>query len=207
MAQMTSNTNQLTGPAWAGDYFSREHLVPGGGKVDASQFNATDAAIVTLTADAAANDTTLAVTALTNPIPSGTLLYFGASKKFALTTAAAAAGATSLTVQALPTALTSGNSATYAGTGTKPKTIIAGTPIGRTYAERDAGTAFGPAGASDDEVFLVAFDVSDASRLNDVELYRHYSLVKENLLPGFSSIVSGVLTLIRKFYDTTKGVA
>ena len=49
MSQMTHSTNQVAGgPVWAGDFLDREHLVPGGAKVDATQFNATDAVIVTV---------------------------------------------------------------------------------------------------------------------------------------------------------------
>ncbi|HRJ51071.1 MAG TPA: hypothetical protein PKU91_11075, partial [Phycisphaerales bacterium] len=85
-----------------------------------------------------------AVAALSGPIPSGTILYFGESKDFATLAAAAAAGATSLTVQALPQIVESGDKATYAGAGTKKKVITSGTLLGRTYAERDANTPYGP---------------------------------------------------------------
>ncbi len=207
MAKMQQNSTQLTSGAWAGDYLSREHLLPGGAKVDASQFLATDGAIVTTTAGASADAVALAVVALTNPIPAGTVLYFGESKEFAMLTANAAAGATSLTVQALPSAIESGDSATYAGAGTMPKTIVSGTQVGRTYAERDSGTAFGPAADADDEVYLVAFDVSDASRNNDIDLYRHGGLVKENLLPQWSTMSSALKAKLRADYQTTKGVS
>ena len=132
MARMTAETTgTLTAPIWAGDFLNREHLVPGGAKVDPAGF----------AADA---------------------------------------------------------------NGFKP--IPSGTPIGRTYAERDAGTAFGPADAADDEVYLVAFAVRDALRNNDVELYRHNSIVKENFLPNFAGIAAGVIAKIRSLYSTTKGV-
>jgi hypothetical protein len=53
--------------------------------------------------------------------------------------------------------------------GRKP--IASGTLLGRTYAERDAKTGFGPAAATDDEIYLLAFDVTDAVFLPDCELY------------------------------------
>ena len=105
MAGVNTYLNQLTSPTWAGDFLDREHLMPGGAKVDASQFMATDGAAVTLTANALVNAVSIAVSALANPIPSGTLLRFGAGK-YAYTTANAAAGAVTIAVEALPVALT-----------------------------------------------------------------------------------------------------
>jgi len=204
---MTAQTNTLTGPSWAGDYFNREHLLPGGAKVVASEFNPTDAVVVTTTAPAAADATSIAVAALSGAIPSGTMLYFGESKEFAMLTAAAAAGATSITVQALPSAIESGDSATYAGAGNTPKTIVSGTLLGRTFAERDAGTNFGPAADADDEVYIVAFDVYDAAINNDVDLYRYGGIVKENQLPQWLTMSAALKAKIRANYQTTKGVA
>jgi hypothetical protein len=207
MAEVSGTTNQLSGPVWAGDFLDREHLMPGGAKLDASQFLATDGATVTLTALAAEGAVALAVAALANSIPAGTLLYFGGAGKFARVTVAAAAGATALTVEALPTALANADVATYAGTGTKPKTVVSGTPVGRTYVERDAGGHFGPAVSTDDEIFLVAFDVTDAAELADVELYRHRSIVKENFLPGWSTMAGALKTALRARYQCTIGQA
>lgn len=204
MSQMTHSTNQVAGgPVWAGDFLDREHLVPGGAKVDATQFNATDAVIVTVGAAGAAVDaTTVPVDALSGPIPSGTVLDFGGDK-FATLTAAAAAAATSLTVRALVTALVDDDTATYKGVG--KKSIAAGTVIGRTYAERTAGTAFGPADDSDDEFYLVAFDVTDAAILDDVELYRYGGIVKENRLPDWATLSATVKAALRAAYSTTVG--
>lgn len=206
MARIVDSSNQQTSAAWAGDFFDREHLIPGGAKLDAAQFLATDGVTVTTTSSAAADATSMAVSALSGALPSGTMLYFGESKEFAMLTAAAAAGATSITVQALPSAIESGDSATYAGT-TGIKRVVSGTAIGRTYAERDAGTAYGPADASDDETYLIAFDVTDASVSPDVELYRHGSIVKETFVPNWSSLTSGVKADIRAAYQTTIGAA
>jgi hypothetical protein len=204
MARITWNANQLSDPVWAGDFGSREHLLPGGAKLLASAFGRTDAVVVTLSASAAAAAVSISVDALTGPIPSGTMLHFN-STEFALTTADAAEGATTITVEALPVALEDNDTATYAGTGAY--TVASGTLVGRTYAERAAGTAFGPWAADDDEVYLVVYDVPDVTVNNDVELYRHGSLVKENFLPGFADLVAGALAAIRANYQTTRGVA
>lgn len=285
MSQVTFSGNTLGSPAWAGDFMNREHLVPGGAKVDAAQFNAEDASVVTVGAAgaaagatsipvdalpaaipsgtilnfgsyapvtvttsgiAAAGATSIPVNALSGPIPSGTVLDFTGAGEFAVLTAPAATGATSLTVEALDAQIESGDTAlfpggtkqarltaaaaaaatsltvdelqfalvdddtaTYAGSGTKKKFIPSGTLLGRTYAERDSGTAFGPAVSSDDEFYLTAFDVPDAERDPLVELYRHKSIVKENFLPAWLTISanSALLADLRANYTTTKGVA
>jgi hypothetical protein len=199
----TNNPATLGVPRWAGDFMGREHLVPGGARLDATQFASLEAVRVTVGGAAAAQGaTSVPVTALTGPIPAGTVLYFG-SGEFARLTAAAAAGATSLTVEALPNALEAADTALYdAGV---LRTVPSGTAIGRTLAERDAATGFGPADAADDEIFLVAFDVTDAVRNPDVELYRHNSIVKENFLPGWAGLASGVKDAIRELYTCTLG--
>ena len=206
MAGVNTYLNQLTSPTWAGDFLDREHLMPGGAKVDASQFMATDGAAVTLTANALVNAVSIAVSALANPIPSGTLLRFGAGK-YAYTTANAAAGAVTIAVEALPVALTSGDKATYKGTGTKPVTIPSGTLLGRTWAERDAGTAFGPAVDADEDIFFLAFDITDATKNNDADLYRHNSIVKENFVPGWANLSSTLKAFVRSRYQCTVGKA
>jgi hypothetical protein len=38
--------------------------------------------------------------------------------------------------------------------------------------------------STDDEIFIVAFDVTDAVTYPDVALYRLQGIVKENYLPG-----------------------
>lgn len=284
MARIVQSTNQLSSPAWAGDWLDREHLVPGGARVDPAQFNATDASVVTVGAGAAAGatsvtvgalpaaipagtilnfgtlapvtvtvndasisagETTFTVTALSGPIPSGTTLDFSAGTnaqlaklsadaaaaattltvfpldgtiantqtalfpggtKQARLTADAAAGATTLTVDELQFALATSDTATYSGT-TGVKLIPSGTPIGRTIAERDAGTAYGPALSTDDEIFLVAFDVTDAALNADVELYRGGSIVKETFVPGWAGLAAALKTAIRAKYQCTVGAA
>jgi hypothetical protein len=203
MAKVTHNANQLTAPRWAGDFLSDDRLVPGGARLDPAQFHGQDAVLVDVgAAGAAANATSVPVDALTGPIPSGTTLHFG-SKKFAILTADAAAGATALTVEALPTALVDADTAWYEGT--QLDTVVSGTLIGRTFAERDASTGFGPAADSDDEFYLVAFDVVDTDNNPDVDLYRHGGMVYENYLPVFSALSSAQKAKIRLLYETSIG--
>jgi len=201
---VTEPTSQTSARAWIGDFLDREHLIPGGAKLDAAQF-AGERAVkpVVGVAGAAQGATSVPVAALTGAIPSGTVLDFGGAK-FARLTAAAAAGATSLTVTALVTALVSGDTATYLPAGAF-KTVPSGTVLGRTIAERDANTGYGPAGDADDEVYILAFDVVDATVNNDVTLYRPGSLVKDNLLPGFAALSSTVKGKLRAAYVCTKG--
>ena len=204
MARIVDNSNQLSAPAWAGDFFDREHMIPGGARLDPAQFNDTDAVVVVVgVAGAAQNAVSIPVAALSGPIPAGTVLWFG-TNKFAELTANAATGATSLTVTAIPTALVSTDTATYQGVGTS-KTVPSGTVVGRTFSERDAGTAYGPAGASDDEVYIICFDVADVTINADCELYRPNSIVKETYLPGFAGLASGVKTKLRANYICTTG--
>lgn len=40
MARMIFEANQLTAPAWCGDYGDREHLMPGGGRLNPADFTA-----------------------------------------------------------------------------------------------------------------------------------------------------------------------
>jgi hypothetical protein len=204
MARITEATNSLTPPAWAGDFLNREHLLPGGAKLDAAQFLATDSVVVVVgAAGAAANATTVPVDALPGALPDNTLLDFG-GKKFARVNGAAVAGATSITVDALATALVDDDTATYAGVGVR--TVRSGTLVGRTYTERDAGTGYGIAADADDEIYLVAFDVPDVSVNNDVDLYRHGGSVKENFLPNFSALSTTLKAAVRSLYETTRGV-
>ncbi len=196
-------------PVWMGDYSSRESILPVPAKVNAAAFLAEDGAeAVVGAAGAAANAVSIPLkTVLKNKIPSGTTLTFNAAtKKFATLTADAPAGANSLAVSAIPTALVEDDKATYAGVG--KKRIPSGTLIGRTYAERDAGTGYGPADVTtpDDQIYLTARDIADADKNDDIELYRHNRTVKENYLPGWTGLATAVKNKIRALYACVKGV-
>jgi hypothetical protein len=171
-------------PRWAGDYRDRDHLVPGGARIDTAQFRNAIGVTVTLTANAAAAAVALTVTALSGPIPQGTLLDFGANK-FARLAADAAKGATSLTVDAIPTAMVIGDTTTWSAANLKK--LPSGTVIGRTIAERDAGTGFGVAADADDEV------------------YRYNSVVYENFLPNFAGLSATLKGKIRDKYVCSVG--
>jgi hypothetical protein len=180
-------------------------MLPGGIKLDAAQFLAPDAVVVTMNASALAAATSLTVVALTGAIPSGTILDFG-TNKLAILTAAAAAGDTTLTVRAIPTAMAGTETATYAGV--EIKTVPSGTLVGRTFTERGTNTPFGPAVNTDDEVYLLPFDVENLSNIDDAEALLPGSFpVKENFLPGWTDLASTLKTVIRSKYATTTGVA
>jgi hypothetical protein len=186
------------------DFLNREHLLPGGVKLTPSAFPKTDAVTVTAAATTAAA-VTLNVAALPGAIPSGTTLNFGGNK-VAITTSAAAAGATTIPIQPLPTTLAGGETATY--TGAALRTIPKATPIGRTITERDASTPFGPADAADDEIFLTAFDIPNADAVGysgDAEVVRHGTIVKENFIPGWTGLASGLKTALRARYTMIRG--
>ena len=81
------------------------------------------------------------------------------------------------------------------------KFIMSGTLIGRTYAERDAGTGYGPADiAADNEIYLLAYDVTDATKDIDCELYYPGLTVYENFLPNWDTLPAPVKAWIRTKY-------
>jgi hypothetical protein len=199
------NTNVLGAPAWMADFGSRDHLEVFPARLVASAFKDANGVLVKANGVAAAAAVAITVDALSGPIPSGTLLYFGETGEFALTTADAAAGATSISVQALPQAIEDNDEAVYSPTGRV--TVKSGTLVGRTFAERDANTGFGPADSADDEIYLLAFDVVDALNDPDCTLYRNGSRVKENYLPDWTAISANapLLADLRANYKCFKG--
>jgi hypothetical protein len=84
---------------------------------------------VTLSAQASAGATSLAVTALSGPIPANTFLDFG--DELVRVTTAAAAGATSLTIDATETIIESADTATFPG-GTIQARVTANAALGAT---------------------------------------------------------------------------
>lgn len=95
------------------------------------------------------------------------------------------------------------------------KHVPSGTVVGRTYAERDAGTGFGPVAvdgtsgaATDEEVRIVAFDVSDAVEYSGFVMLRPGTEVKENFLPEVEggTLAAGVLAAVRENYIAVRGV-
>jgi hypothetical protein len=197
----------LTRPTWAGREINSNDLLPGGSKLDEPSFTAyTAAVVVTLTGAAAAGAVALAVSALTGPIPAGTMLNFGVAKS-AYVTQAAAAAAVALTIAPLVTPLAIGDSARF--NGQYGLMVPAGTFVSRTFAQRAAGTGFHPAIAAEDEYFLTAFEVRDLTLDNDVALVvpgKGFP-IKENFLPNIAGItaVPAVLAALRARYLGTIG--
>ncbi len=213
MARVTIDTNQLTAPAWAADFLSPDKLIPGGAKVVAASFNSGTPYTVTVSdATAAEGDTALGVTALGVAIPAGTVLDFGIDgtttwQMLAKLSADAAAGATSLTVEPLAGGIDDASEATFYADADGRKPIASGTVLGRDWSERDGGAGFGPADTTggDDEIFLVAFDVTDAAVNNDVELVKPGATIYENLLPEWSDLTSALKAQLRSTYVCLKG--
>jgi hypothetical protein len=202
---VTTTGPVLSSGRWMGDFGSRDYIVPGGAKVDATQFTPSDRVVVNVGAAGAAQfAVSVPVDALTGPIPVGTIITFNAGKKLRLSVAALT-GATALTTDPIPLALVDADVSEYVGYG--DLYIPSGTCVGRTIAERDALTGYGPAADADDEFFLVAWDVTDARHVDDVELYRPGGTVYENFLPGFAALSATVKAKIRLLYQCTIGVS
>ena len=208
-----------TAPAWAGTPGHQPKvLVPGGGHLASAQFtNSSNAIVVTASANAAANATSITISALTDNnsatpagtvlIPVGRILDFTGTGKFALLTADAVKGATSLTVEALPQALTSNDVAYH--NPNKSRFVQSGILVGRTIAERDASVGYGPADVTtpDDEIHLLYFDVNNVLDDNEAELYmaKAGNVVYENLLPNWTSFTTAQKTWLRANYTCIKG--
>lgn len=205
-AQTTNPTYAQYNKRWAGDFLNREHLIPGPFRLDAAQFPATGVGALTISvgaggAAAAATSVPVAITG-GGTLPVGTVLRFG-DGKYARTTAEATSATTSLAVEALAAALVADDTANYSPTGNAH--VPSGTIVGRTQAEADAKTGFGPAASTDDFIYIVAFDVVDASDNPDCEMYRPNSQVKTNFLPVWDSLAAALQTAVRSRYICTTG--
>lgn len=189
--------------AWFQDELSRDHVLEEGGLAVASAFPFLGQVVVTAPSGAAAGATSITVNALSGPIPTGTILDWSGTGELSLLTANALAGATTLAVQALDAAIEAADTATYVPAGAR-RYLANGTLVGRTIAERNAGTGFGPyaAGDADSETYLVLYDKHDLDENNELTFARHFSLVSEKYLPA------GVdLAKIRALYETIAGRA
>lgn len=212
MAKMDYGTiAEIGSPRWLQDFRSRDHLIPGGIKLDAAAFPKEGTVVVTVAAAGAPLAAVSIPLASAIPaglkIPSGTVLNFTGVGEFALLTADANPGATALTVEALDAAIEAGDTATYVGTG--KRLVKSGTFVGRTIAERDAAAPFGPVadGDADAESYLLAFSVEDLDEDNDGVLVRPGSVVKENYLPNIAAYTATQLTRLRARYHCVRGVA
>lgn len=192
----------LATPQWAGDFGSRDHLVPGPFKLDPARFKASDVVLVNVgAAGAALGATTVPVDALPGELPAEAVIYFSGTK-YARLSATAAAGATSISVYALPQALVDADVGTWIGSETI--NVPSGTLVSRTIAERDAGTGYGPFRDTDpeSETFLLFFD-SGNFREWDAEMYRPGAQVYENYLPDWATLSATAKAMIRTRYLAT----
>ena len=205
----TSNgTDNFVGtPRWAADFIDpKMHgLAPFPAKVDPTQFLDAQAILVSVTAVANIGDTSLTISQITLPlnvkfIPAGTTLYFGNGKVAVLSalytnevwnidTDNPYTTGTTLSVNALPAAFVGGETAYYLPFPGRCQ-INSGTLVSRTFAARDSGSGFHPAVATDDEFYILAFDIQDANMRNEATLYRSGAglSVKENYLPQWASL-------------------
>lgn len=212
MAYVRQKTNQRAMPVWAGDFGGRDHILPFPGRIDPAQF--ADAAgvrlVVAAGSDVDVGDTTIPINPVVGPIlpfgstlpSSGPLVAAGTMLTFLTpgtttpglpvrVTAPVNIGDSALTVEAVLSDISAGDTAVYSRWSTR--SVLSGTLCGRTYAERDARTGFGPADVGgDDEIFLLLFDVPDALDNPDAVFYRENSVVKENYLPGYAEMISAV---------------
>lgn len=191
-------------PEWCGDFLGREQLVPGGSKVDAAAFPLQTAMTVKLDGAAAVGAVALVVDALAADLLPGAMLNFGGTGAFAFAPNGALAGAVGIVVAPLDKAIADNAEAPVLET--VRKFAPSGTVVGRTYAERDAGTAFGLAGDADDEIAIIAFDRA-LDKITDIDLVRPFAgvTVKENFLPNFAGLSAAVIAAVRARYNCTIG--
>lgn len=204
MAQVTWSSSAFQLPEFAAEELTPDKLLPGGARLNAAQFDAEDAQTITLAAGAvtAGSNRTLNLTAaLRFPIPAGTILDFGAGELCTLTNGAAQ-GATSITGVTVAADLEGGESTLFRGV-LPSKPVMAGILVGRTFAERNSNTGFGPADVAtpDDQIFLTAFAVTDAAINPDVTLLRHGTLIYEDKLPNWSTMNAQTQAAIRARYQ------
>lgn len=95
--------------------------------------------------------------------------------------------------------------AAFAADAYGKKPIESGVVVGRTFAERDLFTGFGPFLETDDEIFIVAFDVEDALVIPECALIRPGFAVAENYLPGWAAYTAAQKAKIRALFRTVLG--
>lgn len=202
----TLNGNQLASPAFLGDPLGREQLIPGGAKFDPAALALQTAVVVTVDAPGAdAGDESIPVLALAAAIAPGTMLNFGLPGLMAYAPVGALIGAVAIVVAPLDRAIPEDSVANVAAT--VRKVLSAGTVIGRTLAERDAGTPYGLAADADDEIALVAFTRADVELVEEVDIVKPFAgvTIKENFLPNFAGLSAAVKAAVRARYNCTIG--
>lgn len=193
--------NSESNPTWAGDFFSRDHLVPGAVLLDVAAFSRADEQDIDLTAVLSVGDTTITVTALTKKIPTGAILR-GDNGEYVKLSSAAAVGDTTINIHASLISRLATENLFYEGSDSL--FIPSGTVIGRTFTERASGDAFGPCADADEECYVLAFDAWAERGIDFCEgvLYRYGSVVIEDRLPDWSTLSAAVKALLRANYST-----
>ncbi len=201
-------------PGFVGDFLNREHVLPGGVKLNASTFTGSDDIRVEVTAAVAANATTVPVVALSRDIPTDTTVMFGAPAdgKFARLSEESPTGDNSLVTYPVPKDLAVGDVGYYSPPGTT-KRIPAGTPvkISNTVLESSAASGAlwssagnGIAAGTNDIVRILAYDVQDVEDNNDGDLLRKGTLLRVNHM-YWDTLDATVKAKTRVDYDVTVG--
>ncbi len=201
-------------PGFVGDFLSREHVLPGGVKLNASTFTGADDIRIQTTAAVAVGATEVPVVALKDEIPSETVIAFGAAAdgKFVRLSTTSPDGDTSMTTYPVSKALTSGDVGYYSPPGTK-KRIVAGTPVYMSTSDHEnkaatgaywSSAANGKSVATTDVVRIIAYDVLDVDENNDGDLLRKGTLLHVNHM-YWDTLDSTVKAKIRIDYDVTVG--
>ena len=84
--------------------------------------------------------------------------------------------------------------------------VYSGTLVGRTWAEKEADTGYGPADvATDQQIYLLVHDVDfddhEIGKDGHCTLYRHGSTVREESLPNWSTLTAAQKAWIRANYQ------
>lgn len=226
MAKFNYGGNVVDSPGWIAGALDEDALVNYPAKLNITGLVNQFGIVVKLTANAAAAATSVTVQAmaplLNSPvplisigrilIPTGTVIDFGGAK-FMRLAADAHQGDTTLTVDALPTAMVSGDTAYW--NWSNRLYVQSGTPLGRTLAERDAGTGFGILDPTNDQEYgILMFNMTDARNDNDIELLapNQFFPIYENWLPNYATSLrpggtdSATMTWLRAHYQCIVGV-
>lgn len=200
MAEIRINPTIMTvDAAWIGEALNYNTLMPHGSMINPQGIPAVDKATLTVKTAVVVNAETIELTVPINNsvgIPSGMTLVFGAVE--VVTRRWASSDATRLEVLPVSAPIAANAVANYPGYGARP--LQSGIIVGRTIAERDAGVFFTLGDAADDELYILAFDVPDVLRKQEIDLVRPGTRIKENRLPGFASYAAGLKAKLRNIY-------
>lgn len=200
MPGVTWESQAMQVPEWPAEELTSMCLVPAGTQAEIAEFSFGDAQTLTLSGAATAGSgVTLTLTeALESDILKGVILDFGGGKLFTLSQRANRGSTTMVGTLAVNTA----DADSYNYPGSSGRTVVrSGTLVGRTFAERAAGTGFGLADvANDDEIYLVAFQNEYLEQNAGITLLRHTAQIYENKLPGWANMSTAEQAMVRQLY-------